>query len=556
MTRPARISFPAVLRPACGALNTPRLCVQTLRSPTVRPHLVRHYHISPNITKQRLRLTGNETQLKSPYSPPPIQNAAGTGNESILRKEVEDLKELVAKLQKENEILATTKGGVVPNTIEPSLGEREFVSQEVPLFSDAKLGPEWIKLIPAPEFEEAKPLLLSRLWLRDSCSCPKCLDPDSGQKTFSTTDLLDVPITKRENVRLQNDGSLEVIWEHDSLSNGESHRTILSASELNLLYHNNNPRIQLQPPIPRTLWDNASFTDLVRTGACHIDYNDWRHNDEAFWTAFHQFTQTGLLFLTNVPQEEHSVISIANRIGPLQYTFYGWTWDVKSKPRAENVAYTNVFLGLHQDLMYHDPIPRLQLLHCLANSCEGGESLFSDGVHAALQLMNSDPEAYDILTKTDVPFGYDKGGHHYYATRKTIEADPTTGAPFITHWAPPFQTSFPARGKDDRLRRWRDAAEKFQKLLEKEENIYEVKMKPGECVIFDNSRVLHGRREFETSTGSRWLKGTYVTPQVYRAKETELVRRLNKGRVWPVDSAEERGRIWKLERDMVEGRRK
>ncbi|KAK4173534.1 putative gamma-butyrobetaine dioxygenase [Triangularia setosa] len=556
MTRPARISLPAVLRPAHGILTTPRLCAtptRTLRNPAIRPHVARHYHISPNITKQRLRLTGNETKLTSPYTPPPIRQA--TEDETALRKEVEDLKGLVAKLQKEREQLVATNGGV-PNTIEPSLREREYISREAPLFSDVKLLPKEIKLFPAPESEDIKPLTLSRLWLRDSCSCPKCLDPDSGQKTFSTTDLVNIPTTSRENIRVLSDGSVEVIWENDSLSNGESHRTVLSADQLNLLYHNINPRIQLQPPIPRTLWDNASYTDLVRSGACHIDYNDWRNNDEAFWTAFHQFTKTGLIFLTNVPQEEHSVINIANRIGPLQYTFYGWTWDVKSKPRAENVAYTNVFLGLHQDLMYHDPIPRLQLLHCLANSCEGGESLFSDGVHAALQLLNSDAEAYDILTKTDVHFGYDKGGHHYYATRKTIEADPNTGAPFITHWAPPFQTSFPCRGKDDRLRRWREAAEKFQKLLEKEENMYEVKMKPGECVIFDNSRVLHGRREFETSMGSRWLKGTYVTPQVYRAKETELVRRLNKGKPWPADSTEERNRIWQLERDMVKERKR
>ncbi|KAK4204534.1 putative gamma-butyrobetaine dioxygenase [Triangularia verruculosa] len=555
MTRPARIGLPTALRPARGVLAVPRLCTTPARSsrdPTIRPHLARHYHVTPNITKPRLRLTANETKLTSRFSPSPFKDAAE--HEAALRKEVEDLKELVAKLQKEREQLVAAKGGV-PNTIEPNLAEREYISQDVPLFSDAKLGTKEIKLIPGPGSDNVKPLTLSRLWLRDSCSCSKCLDPDSGQKTFSTTDLPDIPATSNENVRLQRDGSLEVIWEKDSLSNGESHRTIVSANDLNLLYHNYNPRIQLQPPIPRTLWDNASFTELVRSGACHIDYNDWRNNDEAFWAAFHQFTKTGLIFLTNVPQEEHSVINIANRIGPLQYTFYGWTWDVKSKPRAENVAYTNVFLGLHQDLMYHDPIPRLQLLHCLANSCEGGESIFSDGVHAALQLYNTDREAYDFLVNIDVPFGYDKGGHHYFSTRKTIEADPATGAPFITHWAPPFQTSFPSKRNGIALRRWRDAAEKFQKLLEKEDNMYEVKMKPGECVIFDNSRVLHGRREFETSTGSRWLKGTYITPQVYRAKETELVRRLSKGKPWPLDSVEERSRIWQLERDMVERRK-
>lgn len=37
-------------------------------------------------------------------------------------------------------------------------------------------------------------------------------------------------------------------------------------------------------------------------------------------------------------------------------------------------------------------------------------------------------------------------------------------------------------------------------------------------MIFNNRRVLHGRRQFEAGTGQRWLKGTYVDTDVFNSK--------------------------------------
>ena len=396
-------------------------------------------------------------------------------------------------------------------------------------------------------------LHLDLLWLRDSCSCAQCLDPDSGQKTFSTTDLPDRPQIKR--VRQDKDGNFTLVWENDVLSNGGEHTTIITNEELRALKANTGSRIQLQLPQQRTLWDKSSFEALRSKGECDISYSDWMTNHEAFWKAFETFTRTGLIFVQGVPEDETEVEKIASRIGMIQHTFYGHTWDVKSKPNAENVAYTNVFLGLHQDLMYHEPIPRLQLLHCIANSAEGGESIFSDGLRATAEIKHADPEAYDVLTKKPVNFGYEKQGNHYQRSLPTIELD-RMGSPVATHWAPPFQTTFFSnefRWKNQdgflTLKKWKKAATVFKDNIEHPGNVVEVKMKPGECVIFDNWRVLHGRREFALGgQGSRWLKGTYISPQVYRAKETALARRLTpEGEVWPADKLFFRHKTWEAE---------
>ena len=47
-------------------------------------------------------------------------------------------------------------------------------------------------------------------------------------------------------------------------------------------------------------------------------------------------------------------------------------------------------------------------------------------------------------------------------------------------------------------------------------------MAPGDCVLFDNRRVLHARRAFAVSDAGteRWLRGAYIDrdPFVSRAK--------------------------------------
>lgn len=373
----------------------------------------------------------------------------------------------------------------------------------------------------------SEPLGLSLLWLRDVCTCPQCVDPHSGQKNFSTSDLPDIP--KVRTAETTNDGSLRITWEGDIL--GDVHESIYPPSQLQKWRTDLEVRTPHRLPAARTLWNRSTYQSLLNKDDNKISYKDWTTDRAAFWRTFSALSETGLVFITDVPYGETEVERIANQIGILQHTFYGFTWDVKSKPRAENVAYTSQFLGLHQDLMYHVPIPRLQLLHCLDNSCEGGESIFSDGVRAAYELKLTQPEAYRTLTQAMVHFYYDKEPHFYEMIRPTV-SETEGGLIDSTHWAPPFQAPFKrdsvcdgAVVKDGRsLVEWKRAAAAFESNISAPENMVEVKLNPGECIIFDNWRVFHGRREFATGEGSRWLKGTYITDQVFRAMQDKQPR--------------------------------
>ncbi|KAK3385959.1 taurine catabolism dioxygenase TauD, TfdA family-domain-containing protein, partial [Podospora didyma] len=383
---------------------------------------------------------------------------------------------------------------------------------------------------------EKSKLELPLLWLRDVCLCPRCVDPDSGQKNFSTTDLPDAP--KAQTAELAKDGSLKVVWEKEILDGDQDgpHVSVWPAEVVHGWVRNEGlapreQRLQRHLPPSRTLWDRALYESMLEAGQCRVAYQDWMVGGPDFWEALHALARTGMIFVTGVPEgDENEVERIAGQIGILQHTFYGFTWDVKSKPHAENVAYTSKFLGLHQDLMYNEPVPRLQLLHCIQNSSDGGESLFSDGVRAAYELRETDKKLSQMLETKTTLFHYHKGPHNYSMLKSVIQSE----APLLigkTHWSPPFQgpllrkslpvgtTELSMPGVAD----WKRAATAFQKILESPDNMVEAKLRPGECMIFDNWRVHHGRRAFATGQGSRWLKGCYISPQVYGAMERRLL---------------------------------
>ncbi|KAK3348757.1 TfdA family taurine catabolism dioxygenase TauD [Lasiosphaeria hispida] len=382
------------------------------------------------------------------------------------------------------------------------------------------------------EFDDGGHLDLSLLWLRDSCPCAHCVDPDSGQKNFSTTALPNHP--KAQSANVLRDGSLQVVWAPDSAGPKGPHTAVFPAADIEAWRHDVGTRTPHLLPGERTPWDKATYAALLESGRCRITYQDWLHDEDAFWAAFADLCETGMIFVSGVPEGEAEVATIAQRIGILQHTFYGFTWDVRSKPHAENVAYTSQFLGLHQDLMYHNPIPRLQLLHCLANSCEGGESIFSDGLRAALEVRLTRQHLYRRLKSHPIHFHYKKGGHSY-ERKKPVIAEYPDGLIARLHWSPPFQApfrresmaktesgAFTAPNDKASLAKWKEAATVFQASLEAPDNVFEVKLKPGECVIFDNTRLQHGRREFVTGLGHRWLKGTYISDQVFRAVQDRL----------------------------------
>lgn len=393
-----------------------------------------------------------------------------------------------------------------------------------------------------------KPASFPHLWFRDLCQCTHCVSESSGQKRFATCDIDDNPAVQSCRV-LDGGAALEIVWADDFMSRGAEHTSVLPLDLLHRLFTNEKIPESYSPQ--RFLWDRATIQQDMH--ARTISYADWMAGGPPFAAALLALAQWGLVLVKGVPSSRDAVEAIANQIGALQATFYGRTWDVVSKPRAENVAYTNEFLCLHQDLMYWSPPPKVQLLHCLANDCDGGDSLFSDGLRAAAEFRLRRPDEYRALSAEPVLFHYARNGNYYARTRTVIDdadadaddaldeggaADGPSLLPRRIHWAPPFQGPFPpaaaaaADGGGEEahlphLRAWNRAARAFRGSLEAEPNMLRCRLEAGDCVLFDNHRVLHGRTRFEVDAagrGQRHLHGAYLDEQTLRSALTRVVK--------------------------------
>jgi alpha-ketoglutarate-dependent taurine dioxygenase len=178
------------------------------------------------------------------------------------------------------------------------------------------------------------------------------------------------------------------------------------------------------------------------------------------------------------------------------------------------------------DLLYMNEPPGFQLLHCLKNDASGGNALFSDSYNALLSLERNQPHLFHALVKMKTNFKYDNDGHQYSRTAPFVEVKDRTipacrdNIHVINH-SPPFQGPLPLEFTSKSVTGQHvmmDALRAFTEATESPENLFEYRYEAGDCVIFNNRRVLHGRREFDPETGERWLKGCYVDADVFNSK--------------------------------------
>ncbi|TFY59915.1 hypothetical protein EVG20_g7614 [Dentipellis fragilis] len=360
-------------------------------------------------------------------------------------------------------------------------------------------------------------------WLRDSCQCPACVHPSTRQKLHRTSDVPAGAAPLPGSVKAGADG-VHLAWASEGEATGE-HASFFPASFL-AAHASPTALSAFHRDVRRELWDAASVS---RSGDLYVPYAAL-NTDAGMLGAISQLERAGLLFVTGVPTRETGdagceLRALVTRFGPLRNTFYGEVWDVKNVVNSTNIAYTNLYLGLHMDILedarYFENPPRFQILHCLRNRVKGGTSLFVDALRAATTLRTADPAAFDILASTPVPFHYINAGHHLHRAHPTIALaptpDPTTGQRAISHvnYSPPFQAPLP----HDTPPAFFDALVAFVRLLEAPGTTFEYMLKEGDAVIFDNRSVLHARTAFSdpevlvdekgVEQTNRWLKGCY-----------------------------------------------
>ena len=327
------------------------------------------------------------------------------------------------------------------------------------------------------------------IWLWDNASRHR--DQSNGQRLIDVTDLPDDP-------RI---ASAEVQGQH--LAIGWTDAGMPSHYELTWLRENCYCGLDaLRPASPVVFWRAADSAWLTRIDADEI----WR-SEQTRHSWLMAVALQGIAFLRSAPRREGLVLELARLIGFVRETNYGRIFDVRASVEPNNLAYSDIALRLHTDNPYRDPVPGLQMLHCLTPSEAGGASLFADGFAIAESLRTDDPDAFSILAQTPIRFSFRDTTAELSARRPLIQLD-LQGRIEAIHYN--SRSIAPLRLRSAETVRFYAAYRAFSRRLHSSEFLFETRLEAGDIVLFDNRRVLHGRTAFDTTGVARHLQGCYL----------------------------------------------
>ncbi|QEM80258.2 TauD/TfdA family dioxygenase [Halomonas binhaiensis] len=342
---------------------------------------------------------------------------------------------------------------------------------------------------------------ISPLWLRERTQAPDQLEPMTQQRLFDSH-AIDVALTLESATWIDES--------HAALAFSDGHR---ETYDLRLLASELNDNATFPSPEP---WDASLNQDQVRF--------DWQRiqEDQAYFRAsLDAYLRYGYIVLYRVPTDPEHILQVGGYYGYVKETNFGRYFEVYSRPSGNDLAYRSVALGPHTDNPYRNPVPGIQLLHCLVNETTGGLSTLVDSLKVLEQLRHETPEGYALLKTIPVRFRFVDAGTELISHRTMIQTD-DEGHPTGVHYSPRLD-ALPLL-PDDQVRLFHRARQRLGQLFS--DPAYEVRfaLHAGELMLFDNSRVLHGRTSYETNEGLRHLQGCYLDTDGPRERFASLMK--------------------------------
>jgi gamma-butyrobetaine dioxygenase len=327
------------------------------------------------------------------------------------------------------------------------------------------------------------------LWLRDNCPCEHCVHQVTKEQTF---ELLSIdPRLQPVSAHILN-GQLQLEWP-------QHHQSLFDSAWLR--QHAYSEPAQPDPLPPTVLWDATLDAPPTFDGAAVLT------SDTALLEWASALASHGCSLLTGVPATAN-VGDIARRLGPVRDTNFGLLWDVVAEPDPVTNANTALPLPPHVDLPTREYQPGIQLLHCLLNEATGGESILVDGFRLADEVRQTRPDLYEVLCT--VPWDWsNRAKTSDYRFTSPILVTNTQGTVTeirLGNWlrAPLTSVAF------DQVELAYEAYRYIFALSFDERFALTFRLNAGDCMIFDNRRILHARGAFSGEAGHRHLQGCYT----------------------------------------------
>ncbi|NEQ16770.1 MAG: gamma-butyrobetaine hydroxylase, partial [Moorea sp. SIO3E2] len=214
--------------------------------------------------------------------------------------------------------------------------------------------------------------------------------------------------------------------------------------------------------------------------------------------------------------------------GPLLETNYGRVFEIVVDPEEsqKSVANSQINLIPHTDDAYQYAPPGIIFFHCLmANNDGSGQSTFVDGFQIAEVLRQEDREAFDLLCRYEVPF------RKYYSNRIDmrfsspvfcLDSGGNLKEVRISNLFPA-----PLDLPEEIIEPFYAAYRKLMQLYTHPKYCLKQGLQPGDLVMFDNHRILHGRNAIGIQNQRRHLRYCSVDRDYFQSWRRLLEKNLS-----------------------------
>jgi gamma-butyrobetaine dioxygenase len=344
---------------------------------------------------------------------------------------------------------------------------------------------------------------LPAIWLRDNCPCPQCRDPATGERLVRITDLAtDVSVVAarqsgdRVEVTFGPDGHQATFDAHWLGRFGTTGVSALGGrpapGATRLAGYASSGDGSLTEDAKR-LWGVADIASAFPQGSWPVFQAEAAHRQACLEAVL----RDGFIVLRDVPAEPGTVLTVARRFGFVRETESGPFVDVRVSARPSSSTFTSQAVTPRTGLAFRDPVPTLQLVHCLEQVADGGETVLVDGFHAAATLRAERPREFGVLTGTEVTFAYADAASDLRATRPVIGISSRGRIREIRVDSGLMQ---PLRMPPAEVVAFYNAYRAFAELVGRPRQAATFQMRSGDCLVLDNTRILVGRTAFTSST--------------------------------------------------------
>ena len=313
----------------------------------------------------------------------------------------------------------------------------------------------------------------SSVWLRDND--PVNRDPLTGQRRVSLLDLPQGPQLKAAEP--QPAGHITLSWD-------DGKTTVFPLTWLRAF----DSSLHISPRPTRLPWMGQPAEVFA-----WCDYTEWLANPSSREDWLYYVGRDGLAFLRDVPIEEGegkaALLRIAAFTSLVSEINDNRLFDIRSVPETSNNGYISPPPAVYTDQPYRDPVPGFQLLHCLSAAGQGGETIFVDGMAVAECLRAKDPDAFTTLSQIPVLYRFADAAVELVTERTMLDID-TQGQFRAVCYDDRSIAPLPLKGP--RLKKYYAAYRHLAELLHQPARAVACRLQPGDLVLFDNSRILHG----------------------------------------------------------------